>query len=145
MAQWTGELLRSSGWQQGRNISTESYERSLFSNGYILSPTVKQFLHEFGGLQVRFVHPRLKQPSWFDFDPIVASRSLLKDDVEEYARIIGETGLVPIGQLDGNLIILMGPSGRLYGVFDDIVMQYGNDAYEALDCLCRERPSTRLR
>lgn len=140
----TQELLRTAGWAPGRGAGTEQIEE-LRRLGFCVSPAAVAFLCEFGGLRVKFLHPRLQHPTWFSIDPLWAAGALMKADIVDYARLIGEPDLVPAGQLDDNVVLLMGPSGTVYGVFDDIIMQYGENGYQALECLCRERRATRLR
>lgn len=65
--------LERSGWNSFRNIDITIYEEALKREGYTLSETIKNFLRQFGEMEI--IIPALRRPNAFDkvfIDPVRA-------------------------------------------------------------------------
>jgi hypothetical protein len=86
----TLKFLEKSGWNSCGNIDITIYQEALEAEGYKLSNIAKEFLKQFGGIEI--LHPAFRVPNAFDkthFDPIKAIRAIYRGNVEEYEERVG--------------------------------------------------------
>ncbi|MBZ6303872.1 SUKH-3 domain-containing protein [Streptomyces olivaceus] len=133
----TERVLRLAGWQPGRAVSTESWERTLqeADKGYAMHEAARRFLSEFGGLEVRERGPGVNAArSPFRLDPTSAT-----DDFEiiEYLGEEADARLYPVGHLPrGSVYLTVADDGAVYVGMDEVEL-LADAADAALDKLVR--------
>lgn len=138
-SQTTLKFLENAGWFPGRSVSFTGAKALLEDKGFSLSLPAEMVLAEFGGLLVKHPHwagPRDKLDDNFHFDVPKALTRWMLGWIGEYSAMVGEE-LCPIGEAyRGNMIMCAGPSGRIYGGFDDTFVLFGETTELAIENLC---------
>ncbi len=136
-SEYTRRILCEAGWHEGRVFDTTAYEATLHSKEITPSPAVLNFLREFGGLYLRFPHPRA--PDSADdahFDVIEATEGYEAEEHRDIVEIM-EVEVCPIGQASrGYILLFMDTEGRVFGTYVDAYF-YGSSPDEALDTICQ--------
>jgi hypothetical protein len=142
----TKKFLLQAGWFPERKIDISSYEQLLYSKGYELNDIVKEFLSEFGELKISFPnHVNSSMTDDIVFHTIEAIIGIFHEKVEIYQERVGEK-LVTIGEAyNGNMVVLMSLSGKFYGAYDDLVVYYGENRYEALEAICEWKDTPEIK
>lgn len=130
----TIEILHQVGWTIDREISVKNYECILLAENYTLNSLVKRLIKNIGGISV--VLPFNKPSINFDFKVDKAVSKIYKDLVEDYEKEIGNR-LIPVGEYENYMTILICNSGVFYGGYSETLVKFGNNIDEALDTLCR--------
>jgi hypothetical protein len=126
-------LLAAAGWIEGRKASIEPDLAVLAEEGYPTWESLRGFLEEFSGLDVRVPRHGTTDSIWFASSK--AARLVDKRWVEEYADRIG-CRVVPVGAArQDHLLVLLAEDGRLFGGFDDELGELGDDVVEAVETL----------
>jgi hypothetical protein len=77
-------------------------------------------------------------------DALRATRSIASSVVRNYERRVSET-LCPIGiAASGHLILLIAPSGRTYGGYDNFLARYGDGGFDALCAILNGNKGARI-
>ncbi|MBP2326260.1 hypothetical protein JOF56_006645 [Kibdelosporangium banguiense] len=130
----TDKVLRDAGWRPGRKVSTVEWERTLADHGgFRIHPAAREFLAEFGGLEVGARGPgRTMAKLAFRLDPVAAEWD---DEIFEVLSDEAGTYLFPIGEADRrNSYLGMAADGKVY-IGMDTVSLFAADAEEALEKL----------
>lgn len=137
MTNKTIEYLKKSGWNIDRNVDIEEYIQSLHDDGYEVNNLVRDFLRNYGGLEI--LHPHTKvalKTDKFHFDAKEATESYFYETVEEYMLRVKEK-LVVVGECrSGHMVILLSHSGKMYAGYDSELMKLGDNIDAALVALC---------
>lgn len=139
----TMKRIKDAGWVENRNIDIKDVEFIFKERKIELFQSTKNFLSEFGMLEIEFPKPGslFNTVEKINFNPFKAIGDCLdeeyfKDIEEEYKDIIGEK-LNPVGETDrGNLILLITQTEKYYGFTDGCLVKYGDNTEEMLECLC---------
>lgn len=133
----TARLLSQAGWSPHRTVDASQAVAYLRSDGYAVFATVERFLSVFFGLVVRY--PHYKDPTVVDrmhFDAEAAARNVFPETVGGWASLV-RTALCPIGEaFRENMTLLMSEQGKVYAGRDDLLLEVGSDAEEAIEALC---------
>ncbi|MFI8709564.1 SUKH-3 domain-containing protein [Bacillus sp. NPDC077411] len=128
--------LRQGGWMSNRETDISPFTTILEEEGYFVSEASQEFLKQFGGLV-------LNQPAFkilnelekLHFDPILICEHVYRERVETYEERVEEP-LVVIGEAyNEQLILMMSPSGKIYGGYDDYLTILGDNYDEAFEAL----------
>jgi len=134
-------LLREAGWTTNRDVPTTAHEQALKAGGYQVFPVVRDFLRQFGGLQIsrKFVWNRVPLVSKFHFDARIAVGAWSPEFIKSFES--SERGpLCVIGETEfGDSVLLMDEQGRLYSGTDEYLTLVGNSGYDAVEALCTGR------
>lgn len=133
----TKEALLDAGWHEERKIDISEYEETLISEGYPLNQKTKDFLTEFGGLEV--IHDAYVMPDetdYFHFDPIIAIDNVMRKTINKYEKRIRKS-LDVIGEaFSSHMVLMMDYEGKIYGGYDSFLTCLGENFYEAINNLC---------
>lgn len=135
----TQEVLRTAGWSPSRRVDVSVWERTLQGKGYVSHSAARDFWERFGGLDVTYPYPpdpRLK--CHFHTDPVRAAGELYKADVEACEHRVGEP-LIFVGEYDHTFILMMTPSGKVYGEADGVLLLFGENSEELLESICQRK------
>jgi hypothetical protein len=125
------EVLRSSGWFEGRKIDTARLERHYRAYGYVVFPAVLKFIKEFGVLQI-VIEKSDAQVEWHHTDP-----ELVVGDYYRHGRFKVEESyagekLIPVGEAcNENLLLFVSESGKIYHSNGKL----GDNAWKAWEAL----------
>ena len=124
-------VLRRSGWYPGRNVSTSAWSEVLSSYGYEVLPEAMALLQEFGGLTIEPVRTRSDafRGHTIIFDPLSDAEP---DGVAHWQQILG-TPLTPIGQLNGDIILLFAVNGSIFSSWARFLFRVGDSLEDALE------------
>lgn len=138
VSEQTTRLLISSGWEPSRRVDTSRWEIVVAEEGWHVVPAAVGMMSQLGGLRLAARGPNGR--AWL-LDPAWAVRRIYSAGwVAEYEARAAEQ-VTPIGAMDpGPMTLLMGESGALYGVFDDVLVQFGDSPASALDALLSGDP-----
>ncbi|WP_336770842.1 SUKH-3 domain-containing protein [Paenibacillus sp. MMO-58] len=118
-------------------LLSENRNIKLLESIFDVHERVINFLAQYGGLTIK--QPAYKVPNKttsFHFNPNKAINHINKERVETYEERIN-SALVVIGEADNeHLILMMTPSGGIYGALDDYLTFLGNNPKEAIEALC---------
>lgn len=113
------DILKKSGWYEGRSIDISTNIKQLENNGIKINENAKKFLNEFGDLNIevqsKFLNTIVIQKHSTSVSQI--TYSLLNDEYVylKAARTKGELGLSPIISVDnGRLNIYISENGKCY-------------------------------
>ncbi|TCM99436.1 SUKH-3 immunity protein of toxin-antitoxin system [Paenibacillus sp. BK033] len=141
----TMEILQSSGWSATYKAGVSEYIKVFMEEDYFVNELVINFLSQFGGLTIE--HPAYRVPKKtanFHFNPIKAINHINKERVETYEERIN-TSLVVIGEAyNEHLILMMTPSGGIYGALDEYLTFLGNNPKEAIEALCEGKETPEI-
>lgn len=122
----TLKILRDSGWYAGRKIDISEIKGNLEQRGYVVFPTVEDFMREFGDLVIEDTVNEEMHNTSIRFTDYYRHGSFKSE--EKYA---GEK-LVPVGMIDSdNLLLFVSESGKVYCSTGKL----GDSAMEAWDHL----------
>lgn len=130
--------MRSAGWFPGRRIDPSPYLQALRADGYPIFSAVEEFLAEFGGLSFRVPEdfPNRREP--FDFDAIDAARRChIQDVLNGHQQTVGQP-LCIVGT-NRQYNILISPSLKFYGSFDESLWFAGEGAVDMIEAFCSGR------
>ena len=139
--QWSEEAeqkLRDAGWFPGRRVSTDHWEETLREHGgFVMHETAREFLAEFGGLEVDQRGPgqnMAKMP--FKLDPVAAEYD---DEIFDVLSEEAGVDLYPIGEVDRrNNYLGIAPDGSVYIGMDTVAL-FADNAHMALENLIKGR------
>lgn len=144
--------LVEAGWTPNRKIDITQYEKVLIREGYDVPKVLKDFLTQFGGLQLKTPHfteitpellkkyPMLKPHKIpyqiLHFDVIEAmglpSKSPMKKE-EIFESRVGEEMII-FGEIwDGRYRLEITPTGKIYGRDGHSILLLGNDYVEMFE------------
>ena len=143
MEQITIDRLLKAGWTDKRNIDISPIVEKLKRMDINLPDNVKNFLKEYGMLEIRF-ESKIRGfviEEVTEFNPIKAVGDVF--DGEYFREIFDEYDVedivYPIGQAcRGNLLILMSENGNFYRYTDGFLCKDGETIEEMLDCVVGE-------
>lgn len=127
-------LLTRAGWRPGRRVDVSGWIRASREAEFAVVPAAVAFMEEFLDLHFRI------GINDYDID-VEALRWVLP---QHYEPMVGER-LSVVGEVfTRHLSLLMGESGRLYAVMDQLVLVLGESGEDAIDGDCRGEPALRL-
>lgn len=141
----TKKALLEAGWYEGRKIDISEYEEVLISEGYPLNDKTKDFLMEFGGLEVThdaYVMP--DETDYFHFDPIIATDNVMRKTVSKYEERIGRSVDVIGEAFSSHMVLMMDYEGKIYGGYDSFLTCLGENLYEAINNLCEGKETEEI-
>jgi hypothetical protein len=123
--------LVDSGWYEGRKIDISEMESSLAKDGYVIPNIAKDFLKEFGLLEISFANPRnSKYTNTIMVDP--RKVGVYKSVIDAYSRHCNKM-MVPVADLPKHcMTICISEDGEFFGGYDDWLLRLGDSFYEAL-------------
>ena len=135
--------LAKAGWDSSRRVDISLYVEGLQAEGYEVSSCAREFLTQFGGLEL--LQPAFRVKNKLDklhFKPLIASTDIFREKVQSYEERVYEP-LVVVGEAyNGYLTLMISETGKVYGGYDSFLTFLGSDYTEALDSLflCRKTP-----
>lgn len=132
----TRSVLQGVGWKPERRVSTIEWQHRLLSDGYKWLDVAQKFLSSFGGL---IIHPPKYEDALFGsgmlaIDPLLAlgeSERIMNREV-----FIG-IDLCPLGEWNGESILLIDHGGRVYAETTYQVLLLGESPIDAIDLIIR--------
>ena len=107
-------------------------ERALEEDGYSVFPVVSEFLAEFGNLSIRYLY-KPNSEDRLHFDAAAAAAVIFHERVSQYMELLG-TPLCVIGEYyTDHYTLLMDPTGKVYGAFDEVMNLLGGSGREAIE------------
>lgn len=140
----TESCLESAGWFPGRRVPTSKFEMQITEMGYPLLQPAIDFLTEFGGLNV--VYPA----KHYDGIPDTTDTLVLEPRYGTGIRAVDTESVLrepicPLGDVyTHHMALIIGASGRFYGVYDEYVVVFGATPTEALNSICEERSKPQI-
>jgi hypothetical protein len=132
----TVQALQTAGWWPDRQTPIQAWYEALTNDGYHWFGAGEEFLASIGGLVIRPIRtPQTVFGSGvFIVDPEyrVGEHEL----IIELEQRIGEV-LMPVGEWDGESIVFIAPSGRMFADAPYHVLALGQTVNEALDLIVR--------
>lgn len=129
--------LQAAGWAADRRMDVSSWEADLAAEGMELSPDLRSFLEEFGGL--RWSNPSTAGEDYVLIDPKVALGRVWKEELSEWAAELGRASLVPIGvALSQHVTLLATERDEVIGLYDHLIV-IGRTYEEAVRNLLTDR------
>lgn len=145
LSQITKKILVDAGWSASRHIDIQQYVEALNEDGYKISEKAKNFLVEFGGLEIS--HQAYRFPHEIEnthFDPLRAISGICRERVQIYEERTGEN-LVTIGEgYNEHLVLLISESGKIFGAYDDFLTCLGDNIFEALEAICQSKETSEI-
>lgn len=130
------DVLRLSNWTEKREIDIDELEKHLIEKNFVVFEKAKDFLKEYGLLNIKFTHPldkRYTSEIKVDTKRLPISKSL----VDTYGKHFNKL-MVPVAQYQLNsMTICISDDGMFYGGFDESVIVLGMNFEEALYNLIR--------
>lgn len=124
--------LRKAGWTPTRTVPTTAYEQAYAAEGLLLVPKAKQFLHEFGGLIIRY-DTKSAQEDVLEFLAERAVQGMGGAGIAGFETLTRVSPLCPIGHyLFGTCMLFMDGQGRVFGCSGEAVILVGNTGEEAV-------------
>jgi len=129
------DAISAVGWSTDRRVDTGGAVTAWEERGHVSSDAALLFAANFDGIE--FDYPRAHLPGTRPTDSCVldaakATRSISDVVVRSYESRVSET-LCPVGIAgSGHLVLLVAPSGRTYGGYDNFLARYGESGFEAL-------------
>lgn len=126
--------LESSGWapEGARSASRIDWAR-VRQRGWAVPESAIGALEPLGRVKVRFTSRRSGMEETWTIDPEEAATLLKPSWAHEYEAQIGER-ILPIGT-HGPMLLAIGESGSIYGLFDDTIAELGDDIVQALEAI----------
>lgn len=123
------EILLSSGWYEGRNVSIDEYLEWYRSEGYKPSLCVISFLKEFGGLEIT-IPTKLRNGSMSDTilicNPI--ENGYEYEFIDSYEKFFG-VNMFPVATSTGPPELFIDSNGACYAMYGSIGAKWG-DSFE---------------
>jgi hypothetical protein len=139
------EVLKGSAWYPGRTIRTDEVEAAWAERGITASEVVRDFVAEFNGVEFRYArHPLAGGTDLCVLDAIKATRSVHREWLAAY-EVRAQEPLWPIGiAASGHVVLMMSPTGRVIGGYDDFLAVYGENGRQALRNIAHRREPVHL-
>jgi SUKH-3 immunity protein len=136
----TRRCLETAGWRSDERRDVSSAVKALTALGVEVSPAVRAFLEQFGGLRLTYPHFRdSTRIDYCHFDAGAAIDSVFPDNLRAWEKRIGMC-LSPIGEaFQGYATLLMSTDGKVYAAIDDSVFRVAESGAEAVENLCEGR------
>jgi hypothetical protein len=134
------QILIKAGWHEGRQVSLDEFIVKLLQEGYELFPTAKEFLKEFGYLEVRYPFSPQYNCEPFSIFPHHIFLEKTEPQLQAYERAAG-VPLCAIGcSYEGHGLLMIGTNGLLYGGFGEYFWQESGEGLSALIAMIRNEP-----
>ena len=147
--QRTQQLLSDAGWFPDRQVDISQDIKELEAEGYTVFPSVQRFLLSFNGLDLQWSifdtrsGRDLHTDVWIDGAAVAGA--LFSEWRSDYEAFLG-TSVCPIGKAEhGHFTLLMDIRGQVFGVFDELIVLYGETGVQAIDTLVTRRKPVILR
>ncbi|PWW67198.1 SUKH-3 domain-containing protein [Actinokineospora spheciospongiae] len=126
-------LLREFGWFSGRVVPTDGWEQLLASNGFVMHNAARQFLAEFGGIEIPYPLPTANRGKMaLSLNPTSACHD---DSVYEFLSDEAGVPVYPIGDVDCRTDYLgIAEDGSVYAGLDAFT-RLGDSPRQALEVL----------
>jgi SUKH-3 immunity protein len=137
----TLSLLYASGWSYNRNVDISNDLQTLRNEGYTIFPVIIDFLEQFSGLQIDIpnpIVPNIKRT--LDFRISSAMRGIRQRTVDAYGDGLDRV-LCLIGVDNDSIHFTMDGEGKVYGLYDRMILFIGNSDEEAIENCCVWHPS----
>ncbi|MFD0711754.1 SUKH-3 domain-containing protein [Paenibacillus sp. GCM10027626] len=121
-------VLEKAGWYEGRAISTEKNISLLKNSGYPIFDTLKEFLEEFGDLDLNFDNVfGVNIFISFDIEWSLLNAWFYEKDliVEDYPKAIGCDKLALIGRENTQTCLAITENGIIYTLYDGYILEAG--------------------
>jgi hypothetical protein len=127
--------LAAAGWSLERRVDTSAAMAAWTGLGCLSSDAALGFVANFDGLVVEYAQTVPAGTGRTDtcvLSAVEATRSVFEPVVRGYEERVGES-LCPVGlAASGHLVLVMAPSGRVYGGYDKFLSRYGENGFEAV-------------
>ena len=128
-------VLEAAGWFGDRRVDTGPAEVAWRARGYPVSDAAREFVASFDGIRFQYPQtllPGLGRPDSCVLDAVEATGAIFESTVRSYEQRVLEN-LCPVGlAASRHLVLLISPSGRVYGGYDSFLGLYGEDGYQAV-------------
>jgi hypothetical protein len=125
-------ILRSHGWQEGRQVDISAILALLKSKGIDPSPIAVEFLKEFHGLHLQLPHGGI---SAMNFDVYEVMTFLEEGELTWLESLVGQP-LCPVG-VGGRFLLFIAPSGEAIFLHDEWLLYLrAKDIHDAFEVIC---------
>lgn len=129
----TIDILKKSGWIEGRKKNISEWIEILTEEGYIIFKYAQEILEELGGLDIRPERVKIGKslPGDVDFFALDAGSGEV-DRLEDYEPLANET-IFPLGMVFSQWFLYVGESKKVYmGSYEEFYL-IGNNIEDALN------------
>lgn len=135
----TQQLLFGAGWSPYRQVDISNDVKDLEKEGFTIFPSVRTFLESFNGIALEwsYYNQRSQRDLYTDvwINGSRAADSLFSEWIDDYKEALG-VGVCPVGKAEHNhFTLLISAEGQMYGVFDELIVEYGANGIEAIDTI----------
>lgn len=134
------ERLLKAGWSEGYEHDVTKYIKIHEVWGCQPPPIVLSFLRKYGGLILEYPHKIVKSHilklSLNPTDGLQRLNVNICTDLDYKAEIIGTNHLYFLGYFENHMELFMDESGRVYGIFDDLIVKVADTGIEAIEAIC---------
>ena len=127
------DILAPAGWHPSRRVNIDEARGLWLQRGHTASEAAVNFASEFDG--ITFKYPRHKPADGeyqCSIDAILAARSIHPSVVRSYEERVHEP-LCPVGlAASGHVVLMISPSGKIFGGYDAFLALYGETGREAI-------------
>ncbi|KAA2265096.1 hypothetical protein F0L68_05395 [Solihabitans fulvus] len=124
--------LTASGWEPGRHVDVEPWDRVLRSEGYHLSELVRDLLESLGGLRVHPVGQGEYRAALL-FEPELAGSGAY--DIAEELEDMFHQRFYPVAEWISNSCVFVGERGQVASYDDIEMLDLGNTVNDAVELI----------
>ncbi|WP_433391397.1 SUKH-3 domain-containing protein [Micromonospora sp. KLBMP9576] len=126
-------LLTGLGWSPDRQVDLEPVISVWTARGHAPSAAAVDFVNQFDGMTFEYPrHVAVGGSHECVLDAVRATGAANPSRVHDYERRVGQR-LAPVGLAASNHVVLMvAPSGQVFGGYDDFLALYGEDGKAAI-------------
>jgi hypothetical protein len=149
-SKYTVGVLQNAGWCPNRRVRIDNHIRMLKADGYKVFPTIRDFLEQFGNLEIHYEFElesgdKETIQDIIHFDASYAASAVYPERIAEYMRFLG-LPLCVIGECNSrHTTLLMDSQGKVYGGQDDLIIFCGETGEQAIENLISMKNIRRLR
>ena len=120
-------LLKQAGYFEERSVDISEIMHMYEEYGYRCSHKQKEFVQKYANLEIHYNHPIWKEDMILRLNPIEAQKVITMDIVEKYNEFLQDNLLI-IGDIEEeNLIVFLSEKGFYFTMYDDCIVNWGND------------------
>lgn len=120
-------LLKQAGYYEERSVDISEIMHMYEEYGYRCSHKQKEFVQKYANLEIHYNHPIWKEDMILRLNPIEAQKVITMDIIEKYNEFLQDNLLI-IGDIEEeNLTVFLSEKGFYFTMYDDCVINWGND------------------
>ncbi|MEU8797133.1 SUKH-3 domain-containing protein [Spirillospora sp. NPDC048819] len=138
-------LVGPAGWFPFRRVDTSAAVEMWTERGFALSRAAVAFVAEFDQISLEYPrHPSVGGMHTCLLDAVQATRSIYTETLNSYSERVQEQ-LCPIGlAASSHLVLMIAPTGRIYGGYANFLAYYGSNGREAIWNICHRIDGLRI-